>query len=394
VSEVSNPKLTRRIRIEDELHALRERSQFRTLENPTGINFFSNDYLGLAQDPRLKEATLRAVAEVRSVGSTGSRLLSGNSSEWEAVESDFADFVGTEAGLYFGSGYAANVGLISAVAGRGDLIFSDALNHASLIDGIRLSGAPKVIYPHADLNYLAAALREHSGHTGAKLIVTESIFSMEGDVAPIAELVALADKYDADLIVDEAHAIGVYGPQGRGVCASLGVEHKIFATVHTCGKALASAGAFVCGWRPLREFLINRARAFIFSTAMPPYFAGQIRAAMELARDANDRREHLRAIGNELRRRLSAAGIDCGASAAQIVPICIGGNEAALRVAAALQDAGFAVRAIRPPTVPEGTSRIRLSLTASLTTDDIQRLARATEAVLKSITLFTSPVHA
>jgi 8-amino-7-oxononanoate synthase len=370
-------------RIDEELDALRERAQFRTLDNPRGINLCSNDYLGLASDARLKQAVIEAVRAAGTVGSTGSRLLSGNSREWEALEAEFADFAGTEAALYFGSGYSANVGLISAIAGRGDLIFSDALNHASLIDGIRLSGASKIIYPHGDVEFLEAALREHKAHPGAKLIVTESVFSMEGDVAPVTRLAEIADAYGAELIVDEAHATGVCGPQGRGVCAELGLERKVIASVHTCGKALASAGAFVCGSRALRDYLINRARTFIFSTAMPPYLAGQIRAALGLARAADEQRAHLRTIANALRQKFTAAGIDCGASSTQIIPICLGGNEAALDVAAKLQDAGFAVRAIRPPTVPAGTSRIRLSLTASLSMESIVRLASAVDAAVK-----------
>ncbi len=380
-------------RMRQEIETLLETAQFRTLENPLGINLYSNDYLGLARDPRLKRAALDAVAAADSVGSTGSRLLSGNTRAWEELEADFAEFVGTEAALYFGSGYAANMGLISAIAGRGDVIFSDALNHASLIDGIRLSNATKVIYPHADLSFLQRALHEYRHHSGAKLIVTESIFSMEGDVAPIEQLVELARQYSADVIIDEAHALGVYGPQGRGVCAALAVEHYVFATVHTCGKALASAGAFVCGSRLLKDYLINRARTFIFSTAMPPYMTGQIRAAIELARGAEDSRTHLRAIGTELRRALISAGIGCGATSTQIIPIRVGENEAALSLAASLQNAGFAVRAIRPPTVPAGTSRIRFSLTSSLSVDDVRRLAFATEAAMKRVQSASSCAH-
>jgi 8-amino-7-oxononanoate synthase len=381
-------------RIDEELATLQERAQFRTLGNPTGINLYSNDYLGLATDPRLKRAVCEAIDAAKSVGSTGSRLLSGNSQEWENIEAEFADFAGTEAALYFGSGYAANTGLIGAIAGRGDVVFSDALNHASLIDGIRLSGATKVIYPHGDLDFLEAAMREYRDHVGAKLIVTESVFSMEGDIAPIARLVEMARKYGAEVIVDEAHATGVHGPAGRGICAALGLEREIFAIVHTCGKALASAGAFVCGGARLRDYLINRARTFIFSTAMPPYMAGQIRAALEIACGADERRAHLRVISEELRRRLSETGIAVGASKSQIIPLCLGGNEAALSVAARLQDAGFAVRAIRPPTVPAGTSRIRFSLTTALSMDEIFRLASATKEAVRSTQFSPALVHA
>ena len=393
MSEADKKGLARRV--EEELDALHERAQFRTLESPPGINLYSNDYLGLARDPRLKEAALAAVAAAESVGSTGSRLLSGNSREWESLEAEFAEFAGSEAALYFGSGYAANVGTIGALARRGDLIFSDALNHASLIDGIRLSGATKIIYPHADLCALERALRDYAAHPGAKLIVTESVFSMEGDIAPLGRLCELAEEYGAEVIVDEAHATGVHGPSGRGICARMGIEHKVFAIIHTCGKALASAGAFVCGSRALRDFLVNRARTFIFSTAMPPYFAGQIRVSLELARQADDKRAHLDEMSNALRERLVTAGINCGASSTQIIPVRLGGNEAALSVAARLQDTGFAVRAIRPPTVPAGTSRIRLSLTAALSQDGAHRLAYAVESAVKAVGQHSSAtVHA
>jgi 8-amino-7-oxononanoate synthase len=393
VSEAAKGQLARRIQAD--LHELRDRAQFRTLENPCGINLYSNDYLGLAQDPRLKAALLAAVEAAESVGSTGSRLLSGNSPDWEHLEREFANFAGADSSLYFSSGYAANIGLITAVAGRDDLIFSDSLNHASLIDGIRLSGAARIVYPHADVNFLEATLREHKAHPGAKLIVTESVFSMEGDVAPIRRLAELAEIYDAELIVDEAHAIGVYGPQGRGICAALGIERKVFAVVYTCGKALASAGAFVCGSKELRDFLINHARTFIFSTAMPPYFAAQIRAALRLALAAEDKRVHLRTISESMRAELHGSGIDCGASSSQIIPVYLGGNEAALHVADYLQRAGFAVRAIRPPTVPPGTARIRLSLTASISLHDIRRLAAAIKEACKSLQrLSSASVHA
>ncbi len=278
-----------------ELASLREQSQFRALEILHGINLCSNDYLGLARRPEFKRAVLDAVARADSMGSTGSRLLSGNSREWEELESEFARFAGTEAALYFGSGYAANVGLLSSVLKPGDVVFSDACNHASLIDGIRLSGRAKIIYPHLDLEFLEKALDENSC-TGAKLIVTESVFSMEGDFAPLEDLVRLARANGAELVIDEAHAVGACGRQGRGFAAHCGIERDALAIVHTCGKALASAGAFVCGGNVLKEFLINRARTFIFSTAMPPYLAGQIRAALEFVAAADAERAHLAAI--------------------------------------------------------------------------------------------------
>ncbi len=372
-------------RIAESLDRLRGESQLRTLETPNGINLCSNDYLGLAGDPRLKRAVIEAVSRAESVGSTGSRLLSGNSREWEELESDFARFAGTEAALYFGSGYAANVGLLGSVLKHGDVVFSDALNHASLIDGIRLSNAFKVKYPHGDMDFLENSLRKHAGGSGARVIVTESAFSMEGDIAPIERLLRLARDYDAELIVDEAHATGVWGPQGKGIAAELNCEREVLAIVHTCGKALASAGAFLCGGSALKNFLINHARTFIFSTAMPPYLAGQIRAALDLAIAADAERDHLRRIASSLRDAVAAAGLDSGSSSTQIVPIYLGSNETALQVAAQLREAGFAVRAIRPPTVPAGTSRIRISLTARITMNEINLLARAISVASKSL---------
>ena len=375
-------------RIARELDSLRDLAQFRTLEildGTSGLNLSSNDYLGLSTDPRLKQATIEAVARAGRVGSTGSRLLSGNSSEWEEIEAEFAAFAGTEAAVYFGSGYLANIGLLGSLLRPGDTVFSDALNHASLIDGMRLSGATKIIYPHGDLEFLEDALRGSARGTGARVIVSETVFSMEGDVAPLAELVALARKYDAAVIVDEAHATGAWGPEGRGIAAELGLEREMLAIVHTCGKALASAGAFVCGSGALREHLINRARTFIFSTAMPPYMAGQIRAALVLARGAEAERGHLREIAAALREGLAAAGLRCGTSSTQIVPVMLGTNEAALHVASELQHGGFEVKAIRPPTVPAGTARIRVSLTSKVMHDDVRRLVAAILAAHKSL---------
>jgi 8-amino-7-oxononanoate synthase len=367
-----------------ELDSLRERSQFRTVESSGGINFCSNDYLGLAYDPRLKQAAIEAISQGSRVGSTGSRLLSGNSPEWERAESAFAAFAGTEAALYFGSGYAANVGLLSCLLGPGDLVFSDSLNHASLIDGMRLSGATKTIYPHGNLKFLENALRDQTSTRRSKLIVTETVFSTEGDVAPMDDLLQLAREYGAELMVDEAHATGVCGPQGRGIAAEHRFERDILAIVHTCGKALASSGAFVCGGNILKSYLVNHARTFIFSTAMPPYLAGQIQGAIALAGLADAERAHLREIASSLRAALAARGLDCGSGTTHIVPVMLGSNELAVQVASLLQGAGFAVKAIRPPTVPQGTARLRISLTSRITHQEIASLAQAIEAACAS----------
>ncbi len=366
-----------RRRIAAELDELRRDRLYRWLDCPPGIPLSSNDYLGLARDPRLVAETARAIREGGRVGSGGSRLLAGNAPEWERAEAEFAALAGTEAALYFSSGYLANEGLLAALARPGDLVFSDSSNHASLIDGLRLSRARKLIYPHGDMGWLEAALARHQDEACAKLIVTESLFSMEGDFAPLARLVALAREYGAEVVLDEAHSVGVWGPEGRGLAAEAGVAGELLAVVHTCGKALASAGAFVCSSRAVADYLVNRARTFIFSTAAPPYLAAQIRAALRLARAMDAERAHLHVTAARLRDGLRAEGFDLGASCSQIVPILAGTPETALAWAESLREDGFAVRAIRPPTVPEGSSRLRVSVTATLGEDEIDRLLEA-----------------
>ena len=371
-------------RMERELDALRARHQFRHLSIPKGIELGSNDYLGLATHPQLKEAIIRSVEEDHQVCSTGSRLLSGNAERWERLEAEFAAFAGVEAALYFPSGYAANIGLFVAVVKPADTVFSDSANHASLIDGIRLSGARKVIFPHLGLAYLEDALRASKHDPGEKFVVVESIFSMDGDRAPLRDLLALCERFSASLIVDEAHATGVEGPEGRGLMAVAGTNECVLATVHTCGKALASMGAFVAGSKTLRDLLINRARTFIYTTALPPYCAAHVQQALKLAAAADREREKLAELGGYLRGRLKAAGFDAGRSESQIVPLILGTNQAALRFASALESAGFSIRALRPPTVPEGTSRLRLSLNAKLSPADMDTLVETLVAARES----------
>ena len=356
------------------LHELEGREQRRSLVEIHGTNFCSNDYLELSGHPALKEAVARAVRDAKHVGGTGSRLLSGHAAVWEQLEEEFVQFAGTEAALYFGSGYMANLGLLTALLKKDDLVFSDALNHASLIDGMRLSGARKIIYPHLDLNALEYELRKHAHEHGRKLIVTESVFSMEGDIAPVTEIMKLAERCGAGVIVDEALATGVQGPAGRGIAVRDEIARQLAAVVHTCGKALASAGAFVCGSAALKEHLINHARTFIFSTAMPPYLAEQIRAALGLARGMDRERKELMAKARRLASGLRAGGWDIGRSEAQIVLLIVGENEQALSAAEHLQSQGFAARAVRPPTVPPGSARLRFSLTCGISDDELLRL--------------------
>jgi len=368
-------------RLEAELAELERRAQCRQLDLTRGINLCSNDYLGFATDPRVKAALLEELSCTTRIAATGSRLLSGNARIWEEVEGELAVFTGAEAALYFGSGYAANLGLLSALLRPGDTVFSDRLNHASLIDGIRLSRARRVIVPHLDLNFLEDALRRTEGEAGDSFIVVESVFSMEGDRAPLCHLAILAERYGASLIVDEAHATGVFGPQGRGLAALAARSAPLLATVHTCGKALAASGAFVACSETLKRYLINRARTFIFSTALPRYMAAQVRATVRLGREADPERERLVELGAELRGRLRAAGFDLGSSDTQIVPVILGANELALSFARELALAGFTIKAIRPPTVPPGMARLRISLNAILPMDSVARLANSMIAI-------------
>jgi len=372
----SNALATWKDQLRKGLRVLDERNLRRNLAEIRGVNLCSNDYLGLAEHPKLREATLDAVRQAQRVGGTGSRLLSGQTEEWRALEAEFAGFAGTEEALFFTSGYAANMGLLAAVVGKDDVVYSDALNHASLIDGMRLSGARKVIYPHLDMQVLEDRLREEAGAPWRKVIITESVFSMDGDIAPLGKIAELADKYEAAIILDEAHAIGVMGPQGRGLAAEAGIVPRLLAVVHTCGKAMGCAGAFVCGPAVLKEHLINHARTFIFSTALPPYFSQQIRAAVHLAAGMDTERQELQERAQSLRAALRAGGFRTADSASQIVPVVFGNVEDTLDAAQHLRQEGFAVRAIRPPTVPEGKARLRLSLTSRIPQHELERLVK------------------
>ncbi len=364
-------------RILGQLSELETRGELRSLETVRGVDLSSNDYLGLSTDPRMKQAVLEGTNSASRIASTGSRLLSGHDEMWTALEEHFARWVGTEAALYFTSGYAANVGLLEAILHPEDVVFSDSANHASLIDGIRLSKCRRVVFPHLDLNALEAGLSRNQRSSGAHIIVVESIYSMEGDRAPLADLATLAVRYGAELIVDEAHATGVRGPRGAGCVAEAGLSDRILARVHTCGKALAAAGAFVCGSENLRRLLINRARTFVYSTGLPPYFAAQVAAGMGLAADAAREREHVAKLGAFLRRELQTNCFDTATSDSQIIPVILGSTGDAVRVADYLRSKGFGVRAIRPPTVPAGTARLRLSLTAKLSQETLAGLVNA-----------------
>ena len=352
----------------------------RTLRPPQGVDLCSNDYLQLATDPRLKQRMADAVQQL-GCGSTGSRLLRGERAEFSAIEDRFARWVGAESALYFSTGYAANLAMLSTFLEEGDTVFFDRLNHASLIDAMRLGKAKKKIFPHADIDALRRLMYAESGE-GQTYLVTESLFSMDGDMAPLREYAALCRETGAALIVDEAHAVGVYGARGTGLVEEAGIAEDVFLTMRSAGKALGASGAFVSGSAWAVEYLVQRARTFLFSTAPPPAIAAAIDAALEILAAEPERRTHLHAITAHLRGLLADAGLPVARDGSQIIPVVIGDNERAVQVAAALQAEGFDVRAIRPPTVPEGTARLRLSVNTGLDLPTLHRFVACLQAAL------------
>jgi 8-amino-7-oxononanoate synthase len=356
------------------LDALFRRGRLRTLETAQGIDFTSNDYLGLAQSRELAEAVEHAIARGVPVGAGGSRLLRGNHPEHVMLEQEAAQFFGGETALFFGGGFIANTALLSTLPSRGDLIVYDELVHASAHDGMRLSKAEATAVRHNDaqaFNNAIAAWRADGG-TGQPWIVVESLYSMDGDCAPISDLFAVAKRHDTMLIIDEAHATGVFGPNGRGLAADLeGSENVI--TLHTCGKALGVMGALVIAPRTIRDFLVNRGRAFIYATAPSPLLAAAVRAAIQICREQPQRRERLHSLIAFATRELKAK-TRFVPSGSQIQPIIVGSDASAVELAAAMKSRGYDIRAIRPPTVPEGTSRLRLTITLNVDEVAITRL--------------------
>ncbi|MBX3438788.1 MAG: 8-amino-7-oxononanoate synthase [Planctomycetaceae bacterium] len=339
------------------------------------INFASNDYLGLAGDERLRQAA-QQVLDACGTGAAASALICGRSPWHERLEEKLASFEGTEAALLFPTGYAANVGAIAALVGRGDAVFSDALNHASLIDGCRLSRAEVCVFPHRDVDRLAEQLKQQRG-ARRRLIVTDGIFSMDGDPAPLIELAELAERFDAMLLVDEAHATGVLGESGRGTCAHYGVESSHLVRVGTLSKGLGTLGGFVAGSSELIEYLWNRARTQVFSTALPPALCAAALCALEIAQNEPQRRRHVCHLSVQLRRALVNLDVPVPIDGdVPIIPIILGGAERAVRISASLARDGLLVPAIRPPTVPQGTSRLRISLSAAHSPDVVDVLAR------------------
>jgi 8-amino-7-oxononanoate synthase len=336
------------------------------------VNFGSNDYLGLAGDPRLTEAVREAAAR-EGWGSGASPLLGGLGESHRRLEARLAEFEGTDAALVFPSGFAANCGAVAALVGPGDVVYSDRKNHASLLDGCRLSRADFRVYPHNDVARLDRMLARPSEH-GRRLIVTDGLFSMDGDLAPLGELVEVAERTGAMLLVDEAHATGVLGSRGRGVAEHFGVDDRVPVRVGTLSKALGCAGGFVAGSRRLIEWLLNRARPYVFSTAMPSAAAAAALAALEIVEAEPDRRNCLLARAAALRERLAAQGWDLGPSASQIIPVIVGQPERAVELSRQLHECGLYVPAIRPPTVPEGEACLRVSLTSEHTPEMTDRL--------------------
>ncbi|QQR90839.1 MAG: 8-amino-7-oxononanoate synthase [Myxococcales bacterium] len=330
----------------------------------------SNNYLGLASHPRLSQA-LKEGVELYGAGSGASRLVSGNFELHDMLEHTLADFVGLESSLVFSSGFAANSGIISAIYSSKDVIFSDELNHASIIDGCRLSGAKIYKYQHKNINDINGLLESHRSEGKKALIVSDAVFSMDGDLAPVSELHELARRYDAALMIDEAHALGVIGPQGRGLCKKEGIRPEIL--VGTFGKSFGLSGAFVAGDKKLKEFLINRARSFIYSTAIPQFAAHALLQATELVMQADTLRDELSKRCVQLREGLSKLGLDVKAGSTPIIPILIGSSAKTMALSEALLEKGVFVQGIRPPTVPAGTARLRLVPMATHSEAEIER---------------------
>lgn len=362
--------------------AARERAGLRRrMQPPRGIDLASNDYLGLATDPRVIAGAAASTAEL-GAGTGGSRLLTGHRPAFAELEERLAAFSGAEGAILFASGYAANLGLLTAVIGWDDLVVSDHRNHASLIDGIRLSGARKVVHPHRDLAAIAAALRQP--RTGRAFVVTESVFSMDGDLAPLADLVDVAERHGALVIVDEAHATGLYGAGGSGRVEDLGLTARVLATVHTGGKALGSAGAWVAGSRLLVDTLAQTARTFVFTTAPMPALVGALHAALDIVAAEPERRAEVHRKAALLRHALAATGAVAGAHESAIIPIRVGDNAAAVALQQGLLAEGFDCRAVRPPTVPDGTARLRVTARAPVADEDLLRFAGAAGRLLRA----------
>jgi glycine C-acetyltransferase/8-amino-7-oxononanoate synthase len=384
-----------------ELESSGLRRRLRLVEGPQGpqvvldgrpvLLLCSNNYLGLADHPRLRQAAADAALTL-GTGAGASRLISGTMSIHAELESRLAEFKGTEAALLFGSGYLANTGTIAALAQRGEVVFSDELNHASIIDGCRLAGADTFVYRHADTEHLEWGLRRTAGR--AALIATDGVFSMDGDIAPLAELTDLARRHDCRLLVDEAHATGCIGPGGRGSVAAAGLSGEIDVIVGTLGKALGGYGAYVCGSAETMDFLVNSARPFIFSTAPPPPVVAAAGAALDILIESPERVERLGQNAAALREGLRAEGFEPMGSETQIVPLLVGEADDAMALCERLLAEGVFAQAIRPPTVPPGTCRLRLTTMATHRVADLRHAASLIGGAARDLGLAPGTVQA
>lgn len=358
------------------LDALARDGRLRSISPRAGLDFSSNDYLALADAPRMKQAVIKAIERGTPIGAGGSRLLRGNCEEHERLEREAARFFRAQTSLFFSSGYTANFAVLATLAQRGDLIVMDALVHASIREGANASRADKRESLHNDAGSVDDVIRSWraQGGKGRPWIVAESIYSMDGDFAPLSELIAIADRHDAFLMVDEAHATGLYGEQGRGLASTFEGRDNL-VVVHTCGKALGAAGALVTMTPTLRDFIVNRARAFIFATAPSPLMAVAVSEALKVLQDEPERRQQLGSLVALAGREIEARG--WRASGSQIVPYIVGNNARTMKLASALQKRGFDIRGIRPPTVPAGTARLRISLTLNVTGDNLRAMLDA-----------------
>lgn len=381
---------------QDELRSLREKNLFRELRVVEGenaervviqgqklVNLSSNNYLGLASHPRLREAAKEAIDKY-GTSATASRLIVGSMELHRRLEEKLAAFEGREGALLFSTGYMANVGAIAAIVGRGDIVFSDRLNHASIVDGILLSQAEWKRYPHRDIEALRKLLEKYQGYC-RKLIITDSVFSMDGDIAPLPELVNLAREYKCLLMVDEAHATGVLGERGRGAVEHFHLEGKIDIQMGTLSKALGGLGGFIAGSRELVDYLINKSRAFIYTTAPPPPVVAAGLAALRLIDEEPELRERLGENVRFFRESLQNLGFHTGDSQTQIVPILVGDNQLTMTFSQRLFQEGVYVPGIRPPTVPRGEGRLRVSLMATHTRSDLEKALGALEKVGKEL---------
>ncbi len=383
---------------DEELAALERQGLKRRLRDVTGtqgrkiildgkevLSFCSNNYLGLADDPRLRRAAVECM-EQEGVGSGASRLVCGNMAAHRELEETIAAFKGAESCLVFGSGYVANVGIISSVFGRDDMIFCDRLNHASIIDGIILSQARFKRYPHNDMAALEEMLRTTTGFR-RRGIITDSIFSMDGDIAPLDKIVALAEKYDCIIMIDEAHALGVMGKNGKGLAEHFGVEDKIDIQMGTLSKAAGSFGAYCCGSKALIDFLINKARSFIYTTAMPPAVAAASKKAVEIIRDEPALRQKLWTNTDYFYKAVVAIGFNTLSSRTPIIPVVAGEPAVAVEFSRRLLEEGIFVSAIRPPTVPQNTARLRLTVMATHTGEDLDCALEKLKVIGKELAL-------